>query len=210
MDKRPKAKLNIPMCAACVLLCLTMISIHLMSGLYAKYTTSAQGGDFARVIKFGDLTLTETGSFYQENKLMIIPGVDLQKKVEVDFKGSESATYIFIDITPTNWVTTDYKNFSMVVNGKTVMSWSIADGWTFLKPEGGKYIYYRELEPNSKLDSVDVIAEDGKITVSDQITNDDIKLMTGISLKLRATVVQAGGFESVEDAWNSIAAKDAA
>ena len=32
-----KAKLNIPMCAALVLLLLTMVSIYLVSGLYARY-----------------------------------------------------------------------------------------------------------------------------------------------------------------------------
>ena len=47
-----KAKLNIPMCAALVLLLLTMISVHLTSGLYARYTTTATGSDSARVAKF--------------------------------------------------------------------------------------------------------------------------------------------------------------
>lgn len=47
-----KTKVNIPMCAALVLLFLTMISIHLTSGLYARYTTAASGSDSARVAKF--------------------------------------------------------------------------------------------------------------------------------------------------------------
>ena len=47
-----KAKLNIPMCAALVLLLLTMVSIHLTSGLYARYTTTSSGSDSARVAKF--------------------------------------------------------------------------------------------------------------------------------------------------------------
>ena len=47
-----KAKLNIPMCAALVLLLMTMISIHLTSGLYARYTTTATGSDSARVAKW--------------------------------------------------------------------------------------------------------------------------------------------------------------
>ena len=42
-------------------------------------STFASGSDSARVITFGDLTLTETGDFYEEGKLMIIPGVDLKK-----------------------------------------------------------------------------------------------------------------------------------
>ena len=47
-----KAKVNIPMCAALVLLLLTMISIHLTSGLYARYTATSTGSDSARVAKF--------------------------------------------------------------------------------------------------------------------------------------------------------------
>ena len=47
-----KAKLNIPMCAALVLLLLTMVSIHLTSGLYARYTTNSYDTDSARVAKF--------------------------------------------------------------------------------------------------------------------------------------------------------------
>lgn len=47
-----KTKLNIPMCAALVLLLLTMISIHLTSGLYARYTATGTASDSARVAKF--------------------------------------------------------------------------------------------------------------------------------------------------------------
>lgn len=47
-----KAKLNIPMCAALVLLFLTMLSIHLTSGLYARYTATSTASDSARVAKF--------------------------------------------------------------------------------------------------------------------------------------------------------------
>ena len=47
-----KAKLNIPMCAALILLLLTMISVHMTSGLYARYTSTATATDTARVAKF--------------------------------------------------------------------------------------------------------------------------------------------------------------
>lgn len=203
------AKVNIPMCIASFLFCLTLISIHLTSGLYAKYITSASGGDSASVITFGDLSLTETGDFYEDNKLMIVPGVDLQKKAVVDFAGSEAATYVFIEVKSSAWQTAaNNKSFSITSNNKTAMQWSIADGWDFLKFANGTYVYYRELAPNTALHDVDIIAEDGKITVSDQITKSEIAAMTGISIKLRATVVQSGGFDGPETAWNSVAAKE--
>ncbi len=49
---QPKAKMNIPMCVACVLLCLTLFSVHLTSGLYARYVAKGSGSDEARVAKF--------------------------------------------------------------------------------------------------------------------------------------------------------------
>ena len=205
---RKTAKVNIPMCIASFLFCLTLISIHLTSGLYAKYISSASGDDSARVIKFGELTITETGDFYEDNKLMIIPGVDLIKKATVSFSGSESATYVFVEIMPTGWSATDDVTFALLSNGKTAMQWSIADGWVFLKSDNGTYIYYRELAPNMELVTADIIARNGKITVSDQITKSEIKAMTNVSIKLRATVVQSGGFENPEAAWNSVAAKE--
>ena len=208
MVRHHKTKMNIPMCLAAILLCLTLISIHLTSGLYAKYIRSASGNDSARVIKFGELTLTEEGDFYEGNKLMIIPGVDLTKKATVSFSGSESATYVFVEITPSKWSTTDNKTFSLMSNGKTAMQWNVAEGWLFLKSDNGTYIYYRELTPNTELIATDIIAENGKIAVSNQITKSEIQVMTGISIKLRATVVQSGGFENPEAAWNSVAAKE--
>ena len=208
MVRHHKTKMNIPMCLAAILLCLTQISIHLTSGLYAKYISSASGNDSARVIKFGELTLTEEGDFYEGNKLMIIPGVALTKKATVSFSGSESATYVFVEITPSKWSTTDNKTFSLMSNGKTAMQWNVAEGWLFLKSDNGTYIYYRELTPNTELIATDIIAENGKITVSNQITKSEIQVMTGISIKLRATVVQSGGFENPEAAWNSVAVKE--
>ena len=208
MVRHHKTKMNIPMCLAAILLCLTLISIHLTSGLYAKYISSASGNDSARVIKFGELTLTEEGDFYEGNKLMIIPGVALTKKATVSFSSSESATYVFVEITPSKWSTTDNKTFSLMSNGKTAMQWNVAEGWLFLKSDNGTYIYYRELTPNTELIATDIIAENGKIAVSNQITKSEIQVMTGISIKLRATVVQSGGFENPEAAWNSVAAKE--
>lgn len=201
-------KINISMCIISFLLCLTLISVHLTSGLYAKYITAASGSDSARVISFGELTLTETGDFNAEGKLVVIPGVNLQKKAMIDFEGSESATYVFVEIIPLKWSTTDNKTFSLLLNNKIAMQWSVADGWTFLKFDNETYIYYRELRPNIELVETDIIAENGKIAVSDQITKSEIEAMTGALIKLRATVVQSGGFNSPEAAWNTVTAKE--
>ena len=45
-------KVNIPLCAALILLTLTLITTHMTCGLYARYTSSATGSASARVAKF--------------------------------------------------------------------------------------------------------------------------------------------------------------
>lgn len=47
-----QGKVNIPMMLACVLLCLTLFSMHLTGGLFARYTATDTASDSARVAKF--------------------------------------------------------------------------------------------------------------------------------------------------------------
>ncbi len=47
-----KKQLNIPMCLAFVLLCLTLISMHFTGNLYAKYISKDGADDSARVARF--------------------------------------------------------------------------------------------------------------------------------------------------------------
>lgn len=55
-NSRKKEKVNVPMCLACVLFCLTLFSMHFTGGLYAKYTAKGNGGDSARVAAFNVVT----------------------------------------------------------------------------------------------------------------------------------------------------------
>ena len=224
-NDRKAAKVNIPICMAGVLFCLTLISIYLTSGLYAKYTTVADSTDSARVITFGDISLTESGDFEDDGTLMIIPGVDLTKKAVVDFAGSEAATYVFIEvILSSEWQpmdSADPKTFFVGSVGRELMQWTIEDNWQYLLTESletdksTRYIYYCQLEPNTQLQAADIIADIDKedsdkeynIHVSDQITKSEISAMAGTSIKFRATAVQSNGFENPTAAWESIAAK---
>ena len=111
-----------------VLFCLVLITTAMMGGLFARYITSGTGSDSARVVAFGDLTLTETGDFdgTETKKGMIIPGVPLTKDATVTFTGSEMATVVFVEvIVPEDtWETADNRAFSY--GG---MSWSVASGF---------------------------------------------------------------------------------
>ena len=200
---RPKAKMNIPMTLACVLMCLTMFSFYFTGGLYARYITRAEASDSARVIKFGDLTLTESGDFGTDaTPVVVIPGVDLSKKVNIAFTPAESATYVFVELTPgTDWNAADYVNFT-AAGGK--LSWSVDSAkWTHLGTTANPYVYYCSLAANENF-SKDFIANNGAITVSDELTAAELNALSNINISVRATVVQSGGFADVTEAWNSV------
>lgn len=73
MAKHKKTvKVNIPMCIASCLFCLTLFSFYLCGGLYARYTTSDSGEDAARVARFD---VSEDGAYFSENLLIeTVPG----------------------------------------------------------------------------------------------------------------------------------------
>ena len=195
--------------AAAGLFILTIISIYLLSGLFARYVSSDQGSDSARVATFGNLTLTETGDFdgTDSKKGMIIPGVPLTKDATVTLTGSEMATVVFAEvIVPEDtWETADNRAFSY--GG---MSWSVASGWEYLTKDryGGKdrYVFFKILEPNTQL-SGEKIVKDGEISVSEEITKANIGSLGNADLTFRASVIQAGGFKTVQEAWTAMAAK---
>ena len=208
-----KPKMNIAMNIAMVLFCLTVVSTYLVSGLYARYTTSATGSDSARVMKFGNLTLTESGDFIGDTKnMMIIPGVPIEKQAFVSFSGSEAATFVFIEVTPSaHWDRTEnyfYKG--------THMDWHVDADWKYLTQTGNTSVFYQTLEPNKTLTDEPVIVNGvinvrsdlGKAIMStvEKVNGEDVD----ITITFRASVVQANGFDSVTAAWQSLSAKEGA
>ena len=65
MKNRPKVKMNIPICLAGVLLCLTLFSFYFSGGLYARYVTKSTGSDSARVARF-DVKIEANRNLYSE------------------------------------------------------------------------------------------------------------------------------------------------
>ena len=179
MAKRSKKRestrrINVPMTIAIVLFYLTLVSIYLTSGLYAKYTTRSSGQDGARVIKFGEIVLTETGDFVThtaqgQHRFIIIPGVHLDKDVKVSFGGSEADTYVFVVVETPGWSTQDHKRF--VVNDGDIY-WNVnVDGekeWIHLPTTEDYHVYYRYVKANQKLENVPVMKELGEIEGKDR------------------------------------------
>ena len=201
-------RINLPMFLGLFLLCLTMISTYFTGGLYAKYSTSSSYGDGARVITFGELSLTESGDFYDDGKLMVIPGVDLKKQATVAFGGSEAAILVFAEVSlSSHWTTSNKTDYSCLIDGTSAMSFSVDGSWTPLTDfSDGSCVYYRSLEPGKDFSS-DIIGNDGVFTVSDSITKKQISAISGVTVGFRAWAVQANGFDSPEAAWASLKTK---
>lgn len=199
-QNRPRAKMNIPVCLACVLLCLTLVSIRLSSGVVARYSTTADSGDSARVIRFGDLTLTEYGGDPQ----YIAPGVTLEWNASVSFTGSESATFVFVEVSGVE------SGADGTVTLFDDVDFTVADGWEYLdsytKDDVTKYVYYRALEPNVEMTNVALFAN-GSAVVPESLTAEQIAAMSSISTKFRASVVQSNGFANAAAAWESLEEK---
>lgn len=208
MTQQKEKKRNLPMRMFCALFCLVMITFYMIGGLYAKYSVAQSSGGEARVIKFGRLFLTESGDFGADGTLRIIPGVNLTKKAVVSFEGSEASTYIFVKVTPSSdFTTTDNKSFAVWRDGQRKMQWEIADEWVFLETDkDGGWVYYRTLAPNTPLEA-DILADSGRITVSDSITKAEISTMNTISIGIRAFAVQNAGFADPAAAWESLGSK---
>lgn len=210
-EKKQKRKLPVQ-----AYLLYLLLAVFLVTGVtFSRYLTTTNGGDSARVVKIGGVTLSESGDFYETGKLRMIPGVNLTKKASVSFEGSETACYLFIEVMPTGWATAD--NYTFTASAKK-LSWSVGSDWTHLTADGGKYVYYTVLAPNTTVTDKDIIA-DNTVTVSPLLKNSDLSaLPADLSVAFSATTVQYDGFgaglssgytetEHAMAAWNSVKTK---
>ena len=217
--RRRMVFVNIPMCAAMVLLWLVFVTTYLACGLYAKYSTTSGGSDSARVIAFRNLTVTENGDFDKKdgkNEFIFLPGVDMTKDIEVSFDGSEADCFVFVKIEAPGWNTDNHVTF---IDSRSLMSWAVNVGtteapvWQHLSSDGSTHVYYQILESNEVLDPCDVISE-GKVYVNEAVGDNDMRALykactdaigtNPININVTAYAVQANGFESVSAAWTSL------
>lgn len=215
---------NVAMCLAIVLFWLVIITTYMSSGLFAKYSTMGKGGDSARVIQFGDLTVTETldtGVTATGGKLIFVPGTTMKKELTVDFEGSEADTVVFVALEAKGWNftapnATDPASFALKQGENTLMSWKMENDWNYLASDGERHVFYIFLDSNTLLENKPVI-KDGQITVN-VATYDAYDALAGADLNLDITAyaVQANGFyapdrdtaeEVATAAWNSVKSK---
>ena len=169
------------------LLYLAVATFALTGVTFSRYVASAQSQDEGRVITFGDLTVTDSGS------VQVQPGVPAQKNLTVHFDGSEAAVYVFAEVQG-GW-TRGADNHTYTY-GADSLSWRVADGWTHLQDN----VYYRELAPNTALDAG--LIAGGTVDVSEDMTRTELeKLPKALSIHVKAAAVQREGGDTAETAW---------
>ena len=208
--QKPKAPaMNFAILMAFVLFWLVMVTTYLSVGLYAKYSTGGKGKDDARVISFNQLVVAEnnvnnaTGQEY-----IFAPGVNLDKDITVSFGGSESDTFVFVELDTPGWTQDDENDyaFSLKQGTATIMSWEVDGAWSYLASADNKHVYYMVLDANKTLVAQKVI-KDGVITVP-VATQANYNALAGINLNINATaqVVQANGFYNSDNMATNAAA----
>ena len=215
-SRKPERKPKFRLPFSAVLLYLLLIAAAVSGVTFSKYMTGTTVGDTARVAIMRDITVTETGNFAETDKWVITPGVDMIKKAVVNFKGSEMACYVFCDIKTTGWSRMN-DNYSFAFSGGSgnILGWAVNNEWEFLSGNGSEAVYYRIVGANTELQT-DVLAEGGKITVSENITKTQLGLLPkDMQIKISATAVQYNGFSEESgaeyteaqralSAWNAV------
>lgn len=217
-NQNKKAKFRLPFSA--VLLYLALIAAALSGVTFSRYVTGTTVSDSARVAMMKELTVTETEMPDGLDQRVILPGVDMTKQAVVDFEGSEMACYVFCAITANGWTrAADHFGYTA---GNGLLNWAVDNTkWTFLQEDGSTSVYYCIVNANTALQA-DVLADGGKITVSEDITRSQLNALASpaapLSIKISATAVQYHGFseglpavyteaDRAKAAWNAVKGK---
>ena len=196
IEKKPKFRLPF----SAVLFYIVLIATAVSGVTFSKYVTGTTVGDAARVAIMRDITVTETGNFAEPEKWVITPGVDMIKNAVVNFEGSEMACFVFCEIKTTGWSRLDEHSFAFSGGGENILGWAVNKDWNYLSGNKNEAVYFRTVNANTVL-TADVLAEGGKITVSENITKTQLdSLPKDMQIKISAAAVQYNGFSEGSEA----------
>ena len=175
-----------------VLFILTLLSVYMLCGMYARYTTSDSYTDSARVASFGTIVLmeheavladpTESGTLYkltdkeveQNTNIIALPGVNIPKDPFIRLENiGEVKCELYLKVTKS----------PEFPNGITYAIDS--ENWDLESDDGESsvYRYIPTIEPGSNDIVIDIL-KDNQLTVSpDYDSNDEFTLTFSAWLK---------------------------
>lgn len=171
------------------LLYLAVATFALTGVTFSRYVASAHSQDEGRVITFGGLTVTDSGS------VQVQPGVPAAKDLTVHFDGSEAATYVFVEVQGGWTLGAD----GIYHDAADLMTWRVADGWTHLQDD----VFYRELAPNTALDTG--LIAGGTVDVSENMTRTELEKLPGsLHIRVQVAAVQRESGDTAQIAWERL------
>lgn len=150
---------------------------------------AAKSEPIASTFTFGDINITLKETDPQEQPTKIIPGADIKKALKVTVQANSVDCWLFVKVEQTGTFVPDK------------VTYSIADGWT--KGDGSpipENVYYRQVNA-ATADSVFSVLMGDKITVSSELTKEEIQNITDPTLTFTAYAVQKEGINTAADAW---------
>lgn len=185
--------------AVAVLLCAVLISAGAVAGNWARYRTSDSGSDSATVIGFGTLTLEPSAN----NSTILLPGEGGTWQAHVSFGGSEAQTYVFLRLSLADGWSVDGTSLTSLGGEVSI---EISQEWSVLSSAAGEVVLYMSLDPQESADDVPIFANNGKITVSATVTQEQLATLDGM-FSVKAFAVQGNGFSDADAAWSSISGR---
>lgn len=144
-----------------------------------------------------NIDLTETKPTNRQAK--IIPGVDIEKDPKVTVKGGSEACWLFVKVEETGTFVANKVTYEVDTTANT--------GWKKLTSvDGVNNVWYREVDAVTA-DTSFYVLKGNKVTVSENLTKDDIKIITtNPTLKFTAYAIQKEGSADAKAAWEKLSA----
>ena len=173
--------------------------------------------------QIGTLELTETdtdpNTTGEQHQYIVIPGVAITKDPKVTYTPTTAGgtvpvdAYVFVELTgigQTKWTWNETeKQYEIKSGDKVFLSFEIADGWTAV--DGAPNVYCRTVGSTAVGANEWAIIKNNTITVSDQITKDDVQNVADAADKLTfaAYAIQqadggADGIFTPAEAWAKV------
>jgi len=133
-----------------VLLVVLMLTFHMTGGLYARYSTTASGGDSARVAKFDFEIGADSITQFQNLSLDMAPGENQTVQIKVQNKGEVALRCVVTAVNLTGNLpiqiaeaTGDLQNGDIVAVSRDIgIGGTVEFDWTVVWPEADADITY--------------------------------------------------------------------